>query len=173
MENVSNCASIFHDHFLSFTICNMDELFCILAFPVTVVFAENRELTQQDGWNTQDDRMTKKCRVRLGMHSVAPHFFVILPSCCVSSLLFTLGQDVQLSIQWFRDFVGLACQSNAWKFQMQGYLFPKTLESFTCFGFASCVPLPSSSFLVSRIFLTRPPIKKSFGQMLYKVKTNT
>ena len=41
---------------------------------------DNRELTQQDGWNTQDGRMTKKCRVRLGMHSLAPHFFVILPS---------------------------------------------------------------------------------------------
>ena len=34
---------------------------------------DNRELTQQDGWNTQDDRMTKKCRVRLGVHSLAPH----------------------------------------------------------------------------------------------------
>ena len=37
--------------------------------------------------------MTKKCRVGLGMHSVAPHFFVILPSwvfqpsCCVSPLV--------------------------------------------------------------------------------------
>ena len=52
-----------------------------------------RELTQQDGWNTQDGIMTKKCRVRLGMHSLAPHFFVILPSrvfqpaWCVSSLM--------------------------------------------------------------------------------------
>ena len=53
----------------------------------------NRELTQQDGWKTQDGRMTKKCRVRLGMHGLAPQFFVILlswvfqPSCCVSSLI--------------------------------------------------------------------------------------
>ena len=50
---------------------------------VAVVVAKapiNRELTQQDGWNTQDGRMTKKCRVRLGMHSLARHFFAILPS---------------------------------------------------------------------------------------------
>ena len=40
----------------------------------------NSELTQQDGWKTQDGRMTKKCRVRLGMHSLARHFFAILPS---------------------------------------------------------------------------------------------
>ena len=38
----------------------------------------------------------KKCRARPGMHSLAPHFFVILPSwvlqpsCCVSSLIGTL-----------------------------------------------------------------------------------
>ena len=54
------------------------------------------ELTQQDGWKTQDGSMTERCRVRLGMHSLAPHFFVILPSwgfqpsCCVSSLLIDL-----------------------------------------------------------------------------------
>ena len=47
---------------------------------ITVLELINRELTQQDGWNTQDVRMTKKCRIRLGMHSLAPHFFVILPS---------------------------------------------------------------------------------------------
>ena len=52
-----------------------------------------RDLTQQDGCKTQDGRMTKKIRARPGMHSLAPHFFVILPfwvlqpSCCVSSLL--------------------------------------------------------------------------------------
>ena len=40
----------------------------------------NRKLTQQDGWKSQDGRMTKKCRARPGMHSLAPHFFVILPS---------------------------------------------------------------------------------------------
>ena len=54
---------------------------------------DNRKLTQQDGLNTKDGRMMKKCRVRLGMHSLALLFFVILPSwvfqpsCCVSSLL--------------------------------------------------------------------------------------
>ena len=42
--------------------------------------ADYREPTQKDGWNTQDERMTTKCRVGLGMHSLAPHFFVILPS---------------------------------------------------------------------------------------------
>ena len=53
--------------------------------------SKNWEFTQQDGWNTRDGRMTKKCHERLGMHSLAPHFFVILPSgvyqpsCCVSS----------------------------------------------------------------------------------------
>ena len=45
-----------------------------------------RDLTQQDGWKTQDGRMPKKRRARLGMHSLARHFFVILPSCCVRSL---------------------------------------------------------------------------------------
>ena len=34
---------------------------------------------------SQDGRMTKKCRVRLEMHSLALHFFVILPSCCERS----------------------------------------------------------------------------------------
>ena len=48
------------------------------------------ELTQQDG------RLTTKGRERLGMHSLAPQFFVILPSwvfqptCCVSSLIYVL-----------------------------------------------------------------------------------
>ena len=32
-------------------------------------------LRKQDGWNAQDGRMTKKRRVRLGRHSLAPHFF--------------------------------------------------------------------------------------------------
>ena len=38
--------------------------------------------------------MAKQCRVRLGMHSLAPHFFVILPSwvlqpsCCVKCQVF-------------------------------------------------------------------------------------
>ena len=40
---------------------------------------DTRELTPKDGWNTQDGRMTKKC-LRLGMHSLGSHFFVILPS---------------------------------------------------------------------------------------------
>ena len=30
---------------------------------------DNRELTQKDGWKTQDGRMTKKCRVRFLRHS--------------------------------------------------------------------------------------------------------
>ena len=56
-----------------------------------------RDLTQKDGWKTQDGRMTKKCRARPGMHSLALHFFVILPSCvfqpscCVKSLTATRG----------------------------------------------------------------------------------
>ena len=51
------------------------------------------KLTWQDGWKTQDGRMTKKCRASLGMHSLARHFFVILPSsvlqpsCYLSSLV--------------------------------------------------------------------------------------
>ena len=35
----------------------------------------NRDLTQKDGWKTQDGRMTKNCRARPGMHSLARHFF--------------------------------------------------------------------------------------------------
>ena len=46
-----------------------------------------RDLTQQDGWKTQDGRATKKSRAGAGMPSLARHFFVILPSCCVRSLL--------------------------------------------------------------------------------------
>ena len=58
-----------------------------------------RELTQQDGWNTQDGTMTKRCRIRLGMYSLAPHFFVILPSwvfqpsCCVEGCPTVLDKD--------------------------------------------------------------------------------
>ena len=36
--------------------------------------AVNRELTEQDSWNTQDGRMTKRCRVTLEMHSLSSHF---------------------------------------------------------------------------------------------------
>ena len=46
----------------------------------SVSYLVTSELTQQDGWKTQDGRMTKKCRVRSGMHSLARHFFAILPS---------------------------------------------------------------------------------------------
>ena len=35
----------------------------------------NRDLTQKDGWKMQDGRMTKNCRARPGMHSLARHFF--------------------------------------------------------------------------------------------------
>ena len=61
-----------------------------------------RDLTQKDGWKTQGGRMTKKCRARPGMHSLARHFFVILPSCvfqppcCVRSLTATHGHVEQL-----------------------------------------------------------------------------
>ena len=55
--------------------------------------SSNRDLRQQDGWKTQDGRMTKKCRTRPEMHCLVRHFFVILPSwvfqpsCCVMSLI--------------------------------------------------------------------------------------
>ena len=54
---------------------------------------DNRAVRQQDGGKTEDGRMTKKCRARPGIHSLARHFFVILPSsvfppsCCVRSLI--------------------------------------------------------------------------------------
>ena len=61
------------------------------------------ELTQQDGWKTQDGTMMKKCRIRLRMHSLALHFFIILPSwvfqrsCCISSQckLKTAMEDIE------------------------------------------------------------------------------
>ena len=53
-----------------------------------------RDLTQQDGWKTQDGRATKKCRAGAAMPSLARHFFVILPSCCVRSLLSTVRTAV-------------------------------------------------------------------------------
>lgn len=57
----------------------------------------NRELTQQNGWKTRDGRMTKKCLVILGMHSLAWHFFVM-----------TLTRACSISwLQWrIRRFVG-------------------------------------------------------------------
>ena len=67
-----------------------------------VVQTANRELTPQDGWNTQDGRMKKKCRERLEMHSLALHFFLILPSgvfqpsCCVSSLMWSKDDVTEL-----------------------------------------------------------------------------
>ena len=36
-------------------------------------------LTQQDGWETRDDRLTKKSRARLCIPGLALQFFVILP----------------------------------------------------------------------------------------------
>ena len=59
----------------------------------SVIIRVIRELTQQDGYNTQDGRMTKKCDARLCIPKLTPYFCVILPSwvfqpsCCVSSLL--------------------------------------------------------------------------------------
>ena len=35
----------------------------------------NRDLTQQDGWKTQDGRMTKKRGARLCIPGLARHFF--------------------------------------------------------------------------------------------------
>ena len=49
------------------------------------------------GWETQDGRVTTKCRVTMGMQSLARDFFVILPSwvfqpsCCVRSLLLCIS----------------------------------------------------------------------------------
>ena len=45
-----------------------------------------RELTQQVGWKTQDGRMTKKSGARLCIPHLTRHFYIILPSCYVSSL---------------------------------------------------------------------------------------
>ena len=48
--------------------------------------------------------MTKKCRARLGMHSLARHFFVNLPSrvfqpsCCVRSLMSSLLSSLSSSL---------------------------------------------------------------------------
>jgi len=42
--------------------------------------ADVRDLTQQDGWKTQEGSMTIECCGRPGMHSLARHSFVILPS---------------------------------------------------------------------------------------------
>ena len=51
---------------------------------IVLVFSNSnsdiRDLTQQDGWKTQDGRMTKNCRARPGMHSLTRHFFFILSS---------------------------------------------------------------------------------------------
>ena len=49
--------------------------------------------TQQEGWKTYDDRMTKKCSARLCIPNLSRHCYAILPSwvfqpsCCVSSLI--------------------------------------------------------------------------------------
>ena len=37
----------------------------------------NGDLTQQDALKTQEGRMTKKCRVRMGMRSLARHFLAV------------------------------------------------------------------------------------------------
>ena len=56
------------------------------------------ELTEQNGWNTQDGRMAKTCGTRLCIPNFTRHFFVIPPSwvfqlsCCVSSLLLEYGK---------------------------------------------------------------------------------
>ena len=43
---------------------------CLSQFHCGVV--DNRDLTQQDGWKTQDDRMTKKSRARLCIPGLEP-----------------------------------------------------------------------------------------------------
>ena len=59
----------------------------------TYAMKELMDLTQQDGWNTQDGVMMKKCRARLCIPGLARDFFVILlswvfqPSCGVRSLM--------------------------------------------------------------------------------------
>ena len=39
------------------------------------------ELTQQDGWKTQDGRMMKKCRVRSGTAQSRATFMIFSPFC--------------------------------------------------------------------------------------------
>ena len=83
----------------------------------TINRALNRELTQQDGWNSQDGRTTKKCRVRLGMDSLAPHFLFMLlsrvfqPSCWVSSLIYRLAALCGLYV----IIIIKICSSHKWK----------------------------------------------------------
>ena len=53
---------------------------------------------EQDGWKTQDGRMTKTCPVRSGMHSLARHFFrysaVLSFPAVVLRKLATVGMEV-------------------------------------------------------------------------------
>ena len=46
----------------------------------SVIIWVNRDLTQQDGWKTQEGGMTKKCRARLCIPNLTRHFFIVLPS---------------------------------------------------------------------------------------------
>ena len=45
------------------------------------------DLTQEDGWKTQNGKVTKKCRARPGMHSLARYFIVMPPSGVFSAVL--------------------------------------------------------------------------------------
>ena len=49
----------------------------LFKLPISII---TRELTQQDGWKTQDGRMTKKCGARLCIPNLTGHLFVIVPS---------------------------------------------------------------------------------------------
>ena len=59
----------------------------------------DRDLTQKDGWKTQDGRMTKNRRARPGIHSLARHFF---RGSAVRSLPVVLLQKVCNSNTWSR-----------------------------------------------------------------------
>ena len=74
-----------------------DKSFCTLWYSFSVCggfMRAIRELTQQDGWKTQDSKTAKKnCGARLCIPNLTRHFFVTLPSwvfqpsSCVSSVL--------------------------------------------------------------------------------------
>ena len=104
------------------------------------------QLAQEDGWKTQKGRITKKCRA-----SLAQHFIVILPSCCVRSLLMqtqpltlkfqTVGFSLWLNRSTLMEIRGLFLESPesfranfGWKFSLylrnKGVSKQKTLIYF-------------------------------------------
>ena len=70
----------------------------VLASVVVVVAKAIRSLRNRTAGSLRTAEWTNTCRVRLGMHSVAPYLFVIMqswvfqPSCCVSSLITVQGE---------------------------------------------------------------------------------